>query len=691
MKIFKLTNLLLSSVLILLSTTEAKGAKFMKKAEIKRIKDTWKKAQGKDYKMLARIVRGAKSAVDTPIEFPIRGGQHNQWYQCTKCEAALKTLSPSKHQCTVCGKIYSGFPYDDYVFAKVHNKNFSKILYCARAYVINGDGKYAEFVKKILIGYAERYKKYPHHSNRTPAGIKNRSRAGAHIYEQTLNEAAIAASKIAPAYDMVRSSKVFSAQDKNFIKDNLILPMLRNIDNYKAGKSNWQSWHNAAMISLGVAFELPEWVEKGINAPKNGFRSQMKTSITNDGLWYEGSMGYHYYALSALVYAAQAAEGANIDLWHSPELIKMLKVPVLYTMPDGTQPRFNDSVNSKPKLNSFIGESAWAALKDPQLIPMLPTNTSWESIRYGRNLKDSTNKKKVKLESTLLEDSGHAILRRDGKKGLVAAFSFAPYHGFHSHFDIMSFVFFGFGEELGVDPGRAASQAYRLPIHKFWYKGTVSHNAVLVDFKPQKGAKTSKLLFFDNNTDYTAAAAKTSNAYPGVSQTRLLALTDDYLLVIDIMTAEKPSTFSWIYHNEGKEMSADIPMKMTDITKLGPGFDYIKNASSGRVENLAQLGFADGKVNTFLSVAALGKLNVIVGDGPKGRVTERVPLAIVSNAGKRRNITFAAVLEPVKWGKKPVIHKVKLQEKEGKLIIKIISKKNTDIFEYNSKKEFIKK
>jgi hypothetical protein len=285
MKTFKLTNILLL-IFIILFTTEVRGAKFMKKAEIKRIKDAWKKAQGSEYKRLSKIMRVAKSVTSKPIDFPIRGGQHNQWYQCSKCEAALKTLSASRHQCTVCGKIYSGFPYDDYVFAKVHNKNFSKMLYCAKAYVISGDDKFADFVKKILIGYAERYKKYPHHSNSTPAGSKKRSRAGAHIYEQTLNEAAVAASRIAPAYDMVCDSKVFSAQDKKFIKDNLILPMLRNIDNYKAGKSNWQSWHNAAMISFGVVFELPEWVDKGINSPKNGFRYQMKhlSAMTDYGM-----------------------------------------------------------------------------------------------------------------------------------------------------------------------------------------------------------------------------------------------------------------------------------------------------------------------------------------------------------------------------------------------------------------------
>ncbi|MCF6176235.1 MAG: heparinase II/III family protein [Victivallaceae bacterium] len=703
MKIFKLGTLLLSAITLLAcvdinganssksKTVKPGGTLLMKAVEIKRIKDVFATGQGADYKVLAWIVGVAEKKLELPVEFPVRGGQHNQWYQCTKCEAALKTITPTKHQCTVCGKIYSGFPYDDYVFAKIHNRNFNKMLYCAKAYVITGDEKFAEFVKKILVGYAERYKKYPHHSNRTPAGVKKRSRAGAHIYEQTLNEAVISAAKIGPAYDMVANSKVFTAQDKKFIKDNLILPMLRNMDKNKAGKSNWQSWHNAAMITLGIAFEVPEWVDKGINAPKGGFRSQMKTSITADGLWYEGSMGYHYYALSALVYAAQATEGTDIDLWHSPELIKMLKVPMLYAMPDGTQPRFNDSVKSRPKFNSAVGEAAWAALKDPQLIPILPNRRSWDSVRYGRDLGKFAGKKKQQLTSTLLEDSGHAILRRAGAKGLVAAFSFAPYHGFHSHFDIMSFVFFGYGKELGVDPGRATSQAYRLPIHKFWYKGTVSHNTVLVDFKPQQGAKTSKLLFFENSANYVATAAETSSAYPGVTQTRLLVLANDYLLVIDLMVAKIPSIFSWIYHNEGEKIATDIEMKSTNIARLGSGFDYIRDAQSGTAEKLAQFKFSDAKVDVSLSVAAQGKLKLLTGNGPKGKVTERVPLAIVSNAGKRRKMIFAAVIEPVKNGEQPKVKSVNLQEKAGTVIVKVIHENGTDTFKYDGKKGFIVK
>ena len=126
--------------------------------------------------------------------------------------------------------------------------------------------------------------------------------------------------------------------------------------------------------------------------------------------------------------------------------------------------------------------------------------------------------------SKLFPGAGHAILRSSGEKGLAAAFTFGPYGGFHGHLDKLSFVLFGYGRELGVDPGRAKSQAYRLPIHSRWYKATLGHNAVLVDGQSQNPA-TGKLEIFAASGRYSAVVARCDEAYPGVHHRRLLCLT----------------------------------------------------------------------------------------------------------------------------------------------------------------------
>ena len=33
-----------------------------------------------------------------PVAFPPEGGQHNQWYQCDKCEIGLETVDATHHR-----------------------------------------------------------------------------------------------------------------------------------------------------------------------------------------------------------------------------------------------------------------------------------------------------------------------------------------------------------------------------------------------------------------------------------------------------------------------------------------------------------------------------------------------------------------------------------------------------------------
>jgi hypothetical protein len=157
----------------------------------------------------------------------------------------------------------------------------------------------------------------------------------------------------------------------------------------------------------------------------------------------------------------------------------------------------------------------------------------------------------------VFEDAGHAILRTRGEAGLTAALTFGPYGGFHGHLDKLSFVLCGFSEELGVDPGRARSQAYRLPIHSRWYKATLAHNSVLVDGQSQKPA-AGKLLQFESGDDYALAAASCAEAYPGVSHTRWLVLTPTHLLGIDRLQSEKEHRFDWLYHNQGRAVTCTV-------------------------------------------------------------------------------------------------------------------------------------
>ena len=61
---------------------------------------------------------------------------------------------------------------------------------------------------------------------------------------------------------------------------------------------------------------------KAVADPENGFVFQMNTSVTEDGMWYENSWGYHFYTLSAMVQIAEWARHLDIDLWTNPTLAR---------------------------------------------------------------------------------------------------------------------------------------------------------------------------------------------------------------------------------------------------------------------------------------------------------------------------------------------------------------------------------
>jgi hypothetical protein len=629
--------------------------------------------QGADRQVVTAYVKEAERFIDEPIVFPPRGGQHNQWYQCDECQIALRTVDATHHRCPKCGKIYSGPPYDDVIFSHQHDRNLQRMLTAAWAYAISEQERFAEYAARVLLGYAERYNNYPYHSASLETSSSWGLKAGGHLFEQTLNEASSLATRIGPAYDLIYDSGVLSEAQHNKIRQGLLLPMLDNIDRNKAGKSNWQTWHNAAMLWGGALVHEPAWVEKAINAEGNGFYYQMDVSVSKEGMWYENSWGYHFYTLGALVNMTETARHLGIDLWSDARLKRMFTLPVYYAVANGMLPRFGDDVNSSVKRIGRLLEPAYHAYQDPQMLPLLSDRRDFEAIRLGRSVQSETEP--PKLKSMVFEDAGHAIMRAHGQAGLTAAMTFGPYGGFHGHLDKLSFVFFGFGKELGVDPGRARSQAYRLPIHTNWYKATISHNAVLVDGQSQKPA-AGKLRLFECESDYTVAVASCAEAYPGVEHTRWLLITDTYLLIFDALGSDTGHRFDWTYHNIGDKVVCDGVRNDVNLADKYAGGQYIQDCRQGTTADMVHVRFENPDVTTYLTMAAREDTTVTIGSGVGASITDRVPMTMISRDG--RNAHFAAVLEPVITGNKPHVTGIKFTETDESPAITVERGRQTD-------------
>jgi hypothetical protein len=637
--------------------------------ELERLRAAWK-STGPAHDVLAERFARANDAIKAGLSFPPEGGQHNQWYQCDKCQVALKTIDSHHHQCPKCGTIYSGFPYDNVLYSKQHSNNVHRAEDAAWAWAVTGDRKYAQFAADVLTGYAQRYLNYPMLVNSVndksvdvAAQKHGKYKSAGHIDNQTLGEAMLLI-PLSKSYDLIYDAGVLSDEQKKQVEDKLLRAMADCIDVNRMGKSNWQTWHNAARMYAGAVLGDEAMVKQALFEPKNGFAFQMGACVSPEGMWFENSWGYHYYTLMALTDIAECGRRLGMDLYSQPRLKKMYFLALDYRMSDGTLPRFGDAVHDTT-LRPSVNEFAYAAYKDDRLLPTLtldpklPPKPTFDSVMLGRDVSKAATAETSVGESMLFKGAGHAILRTNGPGNLSAAMTFSPYGGFHSHFDKLSFVFFGDGEELGVDPGRAASQAYRLPIHRDWYKATTGHNAVLVDGKGQKAAD-GKLISFTSNKDFAAVAADAGPAFDDVSHKRLLLLTPTYLLVVDELEAKdgKEHVFDWVYHNKGTGVKCEMSAGKGTLGD-NPGYGYLKDVKAFDAKgDLTRLVIEGEKIDTHVTMEAAAGDEVFTATGPLKSVDDRVPVIVVRRKGK--NVRFATVIEPVKKGEQSGVTGVKL-------------------------------
>jgi hypothetical protein len=242
---------------------------------------------------------------------------------------------------------------------------------------------------------------------------------------------------------------------------------------------------------------------------------------------------------------------------------------------------------------------------------------------------------------------------------------------------------------LGVDPGRAASQAYCLPIHTNWYKATIGHNAVIVDGQSQAPAE-GKLLLFGANESYVAVLTQCDAAYKGVGYKRLLCLTPTYLLVVDELSADADHRFDWVYHNRGTVIRCEVasqpglivPDETRGLTYIGQ--EYIKNVKAGSTDDQVSVAFVDDEVTTHLTVAGATGTEIYTGNGVGASVADRVPLAMLTRHG--RSVRFVAVIEPTARGHKPAVTSVSAGPDQDALQINIRNGETQDIVNLNQKR-----
>jgi len=564
-------------------------------------------------------------------EVPQEGSGWSHDYVCPVHGMRLRQTA-GKNICPVDGKDYHGWPVDNVVYMQRNDDNARAARDLGLAFQLTGKSEYVDKVRRILSAYADIYLKLPVHDNQN----KPDNPRGARVMSQTLSEAKWLV-PLAFGYDLVRDA--VPAGERERFESQVLRPAAEVIKRNDAGKSNWQSWHNAALLSVGLLTGDHAMVELAINGP-GGFDFQLRESITPDGPWFEGSWGYHFFALDPLLLTLEMTRHNGLKVAHEASLKRMFDAPIQCMFPDGTLPNFNDS--GLTKLNAEAGwyEIGYQLFHDARYLSIIRGHQrELQSLLWGAPSLPAAAKAE-ELGSELLPDAGVATLRVKGSDHTVAI-KFGPHGGGHGHNDKLTFISYANGAHLAIDPG---TQAYGAKSHNTWDKTTVAHNTLAVDERTQ-AQSTGKLLEWKPGPEATEIRVSAGPVYPNVELERTMVLTKEYLLdVAEVRSTDGAShTFDWFYHNAG---SLTTPLALTPFAGLAAqnGYQHLTQAKSASTGDMWNASFSQSGSSLRLEMLGAPGSRIVAGEGLGPDLRVPVPFVMVRRSGT--SARFAAVYVP---------------------------------------------
>ncbi|WP_282941329.1 heparinase II/III family protein [Paenibacillus sp. RC67] len=485
-----------------------------------------------------------------PFDIPLLGGGWSHDYNCPTDGDRLVLIDRHHHRCPTCDSVWSGSPWDEVAIANEH-WNYSKTCRNAAVlYGIDGEGRWADWAKQVLLFYADHYERFPLHDRHGGA-----SHTSGKVMCQTLSEASWLC-LLAQGFHILKLQNVFTSKEINHITNNLLLPALDVIANNPAGISNWQTYHNAAKALVAAALDDQELMQQVVSDPNNGFYFQMENSLGQDGFWYEGAWGYHFYTLEAQTLIVLAAESFGLQLYEDSRFQSMYRAPLECMFPDGTLPPIHDSGEVKVEKYSHLFEfSAKYIGVGQEVIHRGGIRESLYSLLFGFEedmaSRNESTRSIAQNGFVHLEKAGMLFLKQEAdspEKGRLAMIDYGEHGGWHGHQDKLNLLYYGGGHPWLTDAGMLP---YGNPIHFDYFKQTVAHNTVVVGGRSQAEAE-GRILHMGTNTDGAMEAAmEVSGAYPDAVLRRKIILKDDFLLDVFHVQCAEEQDVDWIIHTQG--------------------------------------------------------------------------------------------------------------------------------------------
>lgn len=381
---------------------------------------------------------------------------------------------------------------------------------------------------------------------------------------------------------------------------------------HDGGTGNWSVTANTGAILSSLALGDVAMLDRFINV-RSGFIDQLSKGVMGDGWWLEGASNYGYLVARYFAYAAEACRNQGIDLFHlrvpsRPGHLSHDDWPNgwmgmnfdgwgppggpdrgLKDLHDGPIPMMDQHGSVVANSDSHklapgdLYELAYYRYRDPAyawILARTDRTTAWQSLVWGvPELPDAAD---PRAGSAHADNAGITALRsrtpgRDAGEQIQAYVKWGIHGGWHGHFDRTALLALSrYGTEF-FSP-LASWFGYESPLYKAWVQPSTSHGMVVVDGLQQEPVPSQQLLFHGGQA-LQACVVETRARWaqkkpwdvrnPGdldphnlekmvdygdaapVTQRRLVAVTDDYVVIADHLQAPAARTYDWLIHPIG--------------------------------------------------------------------------------------------------------------------------------------------
>lgn len=566
-------------------------------------------------------------------------------------------------RCPIDGGLFRGEPFEGAALWRV-NDRLSDAAFClSYSAAMQPDAPtsapFRAAATQILTSYAGRYLSYQRLSNH-PDGYDG-------IATFTVLDESVWIIRLAWAYALLGGH--LARGNAKQVRDGLLRPAGELIHRTRwPDVHNMTVWNDSALITIGLTLGDAELV-RGATFDHLGLRDQLVRGVGADGLWWEGSLSYHYYALAGAIWGVRALRAADLPFDDGAVLRRMFVGPLALALPDLSLPAMNDCwygigllgrVGHGIPSASGIYEVGFAWTGDPVTSWVLRANEAAgadptiESLMDGSRPLLMRHGHEAPTPDNVASPSGLAVLRCgpiSSASGPMIVVKAGPGRGMHGHPDQLGLLM---SDEEGRILDDFGTPGYGVPLSETWYNQTAAHNTILIDGLSQPLTDGSFHTGFDADGHGTIDAsvewaATDANAYAGVRARRRVVLGAGFLVEVVDVVSPREHVIDLAMLPTGRLMDPGSKPEPAQENALGAegGFEsWVGLVEITGAERLSWQRPSGGVLHAFFGPTPLSRVErLIAGRAPANPAS--VSVATLLRRRRARSHRFATVLIPL--------------------------------------------